>query len=342
MNVRHCLPVAVLLAAASGPGGAAVGPALTVIRSDVRFAGEGDAYSRVSLWGDLTVGPRLADLDPLADPLYVRVGTLVLLDGPAPVDDTRIRVTGDEWRIEYRGAPANPGRVSLRLAPGTGRFTLKAKGVAAGALREAGAAGVAVQLVAGGEDYATSVDFEEKDEQRWCYRIPPGTGRPPPGGGGGGTLPGGIVALGQGDVSGITTLRFEVVRDDAAWASLWLEHAGGGAPPAVDLSREMVVGLWLGARPTGGYAVEILRMIAPYTLVVGGWCPPCPDGYMCPGAPCFGGSEVQGFLVDARETRPGTGCVVTQAVTYPFVIVKLPRVEGAGTYSYVLATRNCP
>ena len=336
MGSRSIL-VSLLLAAAAGQGGAAVGPALTVIASQVRFAPEGVARSRVSLHGDLLVGPRLADLDPLSDPLYVRLGTLVLLDGPAPPDRTRVRATGRGWRIDYRGAPANPGRVSLRLSPSSGLFTLKARGVDAAALRAAGPGGVSVELVAGGEAYASSVDFEEHGDRRWSYRLAP-KGHGPPGGGG----QGGIAVLGQGESSGITALRFEVVRDAAAWAALWTEHAGAGTPPAVDFTREMVVGLWLGARPTGGYSVEFLRMVVPYTLYVGGWCPPCPDGFMCPGAPCFGGTPVSGFLMDARETVPGPGCAVSQGATYPFVLVKVPRVEGPGTYSYVLATRNCP
>ncbi len=338
MGFRNIL-VALLLAAAAGRGGAAVGPALMVISSQVRFAPDGVPGSRVSLKGDLLVGPRLADLDPLSDALTIRLGTLVLLDGPAPRDRTRSRATGRGWRIDYRGAPGNPGRVSLRLSPSSGLFTLKARGLDAVALRAAGPSGVPVELVAGGEAYASSVDFEESGDRRWSYRRAP-KGHGPPGGGG--QDQGGIALLGQGESSGITALRFAVIRDAAAWAALWTEHAGGGTPPAVDFAREMVVGLWLGARPSGGYSVEILRMVVPYRIAVGGWCPPPSELPIGAAWPCTGGTEVSGFLVDARETRPGPGCVVTQGVTHPFVIVRVPRVEGPGTYSYLLATRSCP
>ena len=343
MNARLLLPAVVLLSAAVGPGGAAVAPALTVIRSDVRFAGDGDDASRVVLEGDLTVGPGLASVNPVSDAIRVTLGPVVLLDGPAPEDGARVRVTEDQWRLDLRGAPGNPGRVSLRLSPVSGRFTLKAKGVAAAALREAGPAGIAVVLVAGGETYASSGDFEEKDEQRWCYRMPAGSGRPPPGGGGGGggTLPGGLVTVDQGDSSGITAMRFEVVRDDAAWSSLWREHAGTGTPPSVDFSKEMIVGLWLGMKPTGGYSVRIFRMTAPYLVVSGGGCPPC-YGTVCPGAACLGGDTTPGLLVEARETRPGSNCVVTTAITFPFHIVKVPRVEGPGVFSVLTEVRDCP
>jgi len=337
MGSRALLLPVLLVALASGPGGAAVGPALTVEAADVRFAPDGVARSRVSMEGDLLVGSGFADLDPAVDPLYVRIGSVVLLDGPASPDRARIRTGGGSWRLDLRGAPANPGRVTMRFFPMSGRFSLKARGLDASALRAEGPDGVTVEIVGAGEAYASTLDFEVKGDRRWSYRPAPPSPGPP---GGGGEDRGGITPLAAGEYSGITTLRFEVVRDGSAWSALWSEHGGAGAPPAVDFSREMVVGLFLGARPTGGYSVDFLRMVVPYTLYVGGWCPPVTDPPI--GAPCFGGDPVSGFLMDARETVPGPNCVVTTAVTYPFVLVKVPRVEGPGTYSYVLAARTCP
>ena len=48
------------------------------------------------------------------------------------------------------------------------------------------------------------------------------------------------------------------VRDRDAWASLWRAHAPRRPAPAVDFSREMVVGVFMGTRPTAGFAVEIV------------------------------------------------------------------------------------
>ncbi len=50
--------------------------------------------------------------------------------------------------------------------------------------------------------------------------------------------------------SGITEQRDVVVRDEAAWAALWAEHAGKEAVlPKIDFSKEMVVGVFRGPQP---------------------------------------------------------------------------------------------
>jgi hypothetical protein len=50
--------------------------------------------------------------------------------------------------------------------------------------------------------------------------------------------------------SQITEQRNVVVRDEAAWAALWTEHAGKDvALPKIDFSKEMVVGVFRGPQP---------------------------------------------------------------------------------------------
>ena len=45
--------------------------------------------------------------------------------------------------------------------------------------------------------------------------------------------------------------RNVVVRDEAAWASLWAEHAGSGqAVPKIDFSKHMVIGVFRGPKPS--------------------------------------------------------------------------------------------
>src|SRR5260221_10194443 len=76
--------------------------------------------------------------------------------------------------------------------------------------------------------------------------------------------------IGKGPMSGIDTARQVTVRAAAEWSTLWRDHAPSGqAMPAVDFSREMVVGVFVGSRPTSGYGVEIVRTInANGTLIV--------------------------------------------------------------------------
>jgi len=65
--------------------------------------------------------------------------------------------------------------------------------------------------------------------------------------------------------SAIATQRFVTVRDNAAWTALWAEHMSGRtpqpAPPAVDFSRTMVVGVFLGDRPNACYGVAIQSIL---------------------------------------------------------------------------------
>lgn len=61
--------------------------------------------------------------------------------------------------------------------------------------------------------------------------------------------------------SQILSPRRVVARDLETFRSLWLEH--GGSPeslPEIDFKQEMVIGLFMGEQPTGGYAIEIARI----------------------------------------------------------------------------------
>lgn len=61
--------------------------------------------------------------------------------------------------------------------------------------------------------------------------------------------------------SRIDAPRQVVVRDSAAWQRLWAEHIGSDAAlPAVDFSRELVVGVFRGTQPNGCYTTAIDRV----------------------------------------------------------------------------------
>jgi hypothetical protein len=107
-----------------------------------------------------------------------------------------------------------------------------------------------------------------------------------------------FVSLERGAYSGVTDAQTLVVRERAVWAAL-LERVSVGraphvTPPAVDFGPEMVLGVFLGTRRTGGYAVEIVALeLSADTLVVR-W----------------------------RETAPAPGAILTQALTAPYHLVK--------------------
>lgn len=94
--------------------------------------------------------------------------------------------------------------------------------------------------------------------------------------------------------------REAVARTPAEWAALWRAHAGDQPAPAVDLTADIIVAVFLGTRPTGGFDVEIT------------------------------GTRREGgvLVVEWRETRPTPGAVAAQVITSPAHIVAIPRVEG--------------
>ena len=82
-------------------------------------------------------------------------------------------------------------------------------------------------------------------------------------------------------------------RSAEEWTRLWTLHAGERPRPPVDVAREIVVGVFLGSRPTGGFSIEVV------------------------GAREEGGA----LVVQYRETRPPPRSVAAQILTSPYHIV---------------------
>jgi hypothetical protein len=67
--------------------------------------------------------------------------------------------------------------------------------------------------------------------------------------------------------------------------------------PEVDFRRETIVALFMGSRPTGGYGIEVEQV----TLTQGG------------------------MFLDVRLIEPAPGAITTQALTSPWVMVRVLR-----------------
>jgi protease stability complex PrcB-like protein len=113
--------------------------------------------------------------------------------------------------------------------------------------------------------------------------------------------------VGKGVISGIEARREAVVRSPAEWTALWKDHGSREPMPAIDLSREMVVGVFLGRRNTGGYGVEIVR------------------------AATSGGVTV----VEYVETAPSPDAITSQVLTAPFHLVAVPKQDGEVSFKKV-------
>lgn len=108
--------------------------------------------------------------------------------------------------------------------------------------------------------------------------------------------------LARGDTSGVIAPTYLAIRSREAWQTLWAQHVMGSpsALPIVDFSREIVLAVFAGERPTGGYEIVITTVEA--------------------------GSG--GLLVTYSETGPPPGSFLTQQLTHPYHLVRVPRVGG--------------
>jgi hypothetical protein len=103
--------------------------------------------------------------------------------------------------------------------------------------------------------------------------------------------------LDKGDRSQIMSAREAVVRTAAEWDALWRAHLPARPPAAVDFSKEMIVGVFLGSKPTPGYGVTIVSAA----------------------------EEGKVLLVRYRETSPPSDAIAAQVITFPYQIVAIPK-----------------
>jgi hypothetical protein len=115
-----------------------------------------------------------------------------------------------------------------------------------------------------------------------------------------------------------------VARDDLEYAALWNQHwppwppgigAPVPAPPAVDFGEEFVVAVFLGSRLTGGYSVEPVSVVR-------------------------AGDVIE---VTYEERQPGASCIVTQALTSPYLFLAVkPWSDATVTFTSEVKVVDCP
>ena len=108
-----------------------------------------------------------------------------------------------------------------------------------------------------------------------------------------------IVPIAHGPLSNGSAARESVVRNPEEWGALWASLPTKQAAPQVAFDQMMVVGVFVGNRPTTGYKVEIRARKDGNELVVL-W----------------------------REIPPAQGSSVNATVTSPFAVAGLPRHDG--------------
>lgn len=103
----------------------------------------------------------------------------------------------------------------------------------------------------------------------------------------------------KGDQSNIDEAKQVLVRTEAEWTKLWRQHDPDHPRPAVDFSKEMVVGVFMGSRPNAGFTTTITSATA-----------------------------ANGALnVRYNETTPRPGAITAQILTFPYHLVAIPKAD---------------
>jgi hypothetical protein len=110
-----------------------------------------------------------------------------------------------------------------------------------------------------------------------------------------------LATIAKGDASGQQTARQLTVGTLAEWEALWKDHSPATKAPAVDFKTKMVVGIFLGSKPSAGYEVEIVGVR----------------------------TEDKDLIVEYIQRQPGRGTMAAQVLTAPYHLVAVPRHTGA-------------
>jgi hypothetical protein len=117
--------------------------------------------------------------------------------------------------------------------------------------------------------------------------------------------------------AGFDTSARLVVENEAEWTlvwqRLWSDHDRIPALPSIDFERERVLVAAMGRRPTGGYAIRVDAAAA----------------------------QEAHLAVRVVQTSPGGVCLLTQAITAPIDIVKLPRTSQPIQFQTVRKVDEC-
>lgn len=107
--------------------------------------------------------------------------------------------------------------------------------------------------------------------------------------------------LATGTTSGFHERVTAVAGDAVAWKGMWDRHTANVTPkpplPEVDFKNEMVIGVFDGDKPTGGYTVSVKQVIL----------------------------TPKSVKVKVASSSPPPGSMTSQMVTQPFDIIAAPK-----------------
>ena len=113
--------------------------------------------------------------------------------------------------------------------------------------------------------------------------------------------------IAKGDASEQQLAKQVTVRTAAEWKALWKDHAPTEKMPAVDFTKDMVVGIFLGTKPSAGHEVEIVGVR----------------------------TEGKDLIVEYVQKQPAPGTMAAQILTEPYHLVAVPKHAGTVRFMHV-------
>jgi len=121
-----------------------------------------------------------------------------------------------------------------------------------------------------------------------------------------------FTTVAKGDASEQQLAKQVTVRTAAEWKALWKDHAPTERMPAVDFAKDMVVGIFLGTKPSAGHEVQIVGVR----------------------------TEGKDLIVEYVQKQPAPGTMAAQILTAPYHLVAVPKHTGTVRFMHVPETRK--
>jgi PrcB C-terminal len=121
-----------------------------------------------------------------------------------------------------------------------------------------------------------------------------------------------FTSVAKGDLSGQQIAKQITIRTPAEWKALWKDHSPTEKMPVIDFTKSMIVGIFLGSKPSAGYEVEIVGVRA----------------------------QEKDLVVEYVQKQPGRGTLAAQILTEPYHIVSVPQHAGTVRFIHVPDTRK--
>lgn len=121
-----------------------------------------------------------------------------------------------------------------------------------------------------------------------------------------------FTSVAKGDMSGQQTAKQVTVRSAAEWKALWKDHAPTEKMPSIDFAKNMVVGIFLGSKPSAGHGVEIVGVR----------------------------TQDKDLIVEYVQKQPARGTMAAQILTEPYDLVAVPTHAGTVRFIHVPDTKK--